>query len=99
MNPKEKQHWKVLILLLKEVAIDKGITQQQIADRTGLQKSNVSRVFTLKYKPNLELFLNLAQAVGVYFFFEDKDGNSDLAKCFQRAMNELGRRTDDFPMN
>jgi len=88
----QQEHWKVLVLLLKEIAEDKGITQQQIADQTGLLRSNVSRLFSLKYKPNLDVFLKVAQAVKVNFFFEDREGKTELNVLFEKAMDKLYRR-------
>jgi len=55
----------LLILLLKEIADKKGISQGQIAEQTGLTQSNVSRFFSLKHKPNLDTFLKVAKALGV----------------------------------
>ena len=94
-NNQSDEHWKVLVLLLKEVAEEKGIAQQQIAERTGLLQSNVSRTFALRFKPTLDNFLRIANAVGVNFFFEDKDATTDLAKCFNQAMDVLHRRNID----
>lgn len=92
---KENEHWKVLVLLLKEIAIDKKISQNQIALETGLIQSNVSRFFSLKYKPNLDVFLKIAQCVGVNFFFEDKESKSDLNVLFEKAMASIYRRDNN----
>ena len=88
------EHWKVLVLLLKNVAHEKNITHQEIAEKTGLIKSNVERLFALKYSPSLLVFLAVANAVGVNFYFEDKEEKSDLSIMFEKAMTELGRRPD-----
>ena len=89
-----EQHWRLLVLLLKLTAKDKGITHQEIADKTGLQKSNVTRVFSLKYCPSLAIFLAIANAIGINFFFEDKEGKTELNELFEQAMTELGRRPE-----
>lgn len=93
-KPLQSEHWKVLVLLLKNIAEEKNITQQDIADKTGLIRSNVSRLFSLKYCPSLTIFLAVANAIGVNFFFEDKDDKTDLSIMFEKAMTELGRRPD-----
>jgi transcriptional regulator with XRE-family HTH domain len=93
------QHCKVLVLLLKQVAEEKGITQQQIAERTGLLQSNVARIFSLRYLPSLLNFIAIARAVGVNFFFEDKESQTDLSLMMELAMEELGRRPDKIPKN
>lgn len=93
-NPQKDQHWQMLVLLLKRIALQKGITQQQIAQKTGLQPNNVSRLFSLRYCPRLEIFLKVAQALGVNFFFEDQESDTNFNKAFEEVMAELGRRPD-----
>ena len=92
-------HWKVLVTFLEQIARQKGITQGQIAEATGMKQSSISRLFSLNYVPKLHTFLSIAQAVGVNFFFEDKEGTSDLTKGFEAAMEKLGRRPDKLPQN
>lgn len=61
----ETEHWMVLVFQLKKIAEEKEITHQQIADETGLIRSNVSRFFGVKYKPSLDVFLKIANVLGV----------------------------------
>lgn len=96
---KQSEHWKVLVLLLKEIAEQKGITQGQIAEESGLLQSNISRFFSLKYKPTLDTFLQIAKAVKVNFFFEDQEEKTDLNIAFEKAMSALGRRPENLPNN
>jgi transcriptional regulator with XRE-family HTH domain len=86
-----------LVFLLKEIAKEKKITQQEISDKTGMAQPAVSRFFKHKSSPTLSTFIDVARAVGVNFFFEDKESNSDLSKAFERAMDSLGRR--ELPKN
>ena len=96
VNPINKnEQWMLLVLLLKQIADQKGITQGQIAEKTGLLQSNISRFFSLKYKPTLDTFLQIAKAIKVNFFFEDQDSKSD----FNIAMEQLGRRVNKLPKN
>lgn len=100
VNPiNNNEQWKLLVILLKEIAESKGITHQQIADDTGLIRSNVTRFFSLKYKPNLDTFLQISKSIKVNFFFEDKERKTDLNIMFERAMEQLGRRPDKLPKN
>ena len=92
-------NWKVLVLLLKEIADNKGITQLEISERTGMLQSAVSRFFSLKFKPTLETFLQVAQALKVNFFFEDQENKTDLNIASEKAMTELGRRPENLPKN
>lgn len=96
---KENGQWKLLVLILKNIAEDKGITQQQIADETGLHQSSVARFFRAKFKPRLDVFLEIAKAVKVNFFFEDQESKTDLNVIFEKAMKDIGRRPDDLRKN
>ena len=98
-NKNQNEQWMLLVLLLKEIADQKGITQGQIAEKTGLLQSNISRFFSLKYKPTLDTFLQVAKAIKVNFFFEDQDSKTDLNLAMEKAMEQLGRRVDKLPKN
>ena len=101
MNKENNQNgqWQLLVLILKKIAESKGLSNREIANRTGLLESNISRFFSLRYRPRLDLFLEVAKAIGVNFFFEDKDGTTDLNLIFEKAMTELGRRPKNLPQN
>jgi transcriptional regulator with XRE-family HTH domain len=98
-NKNQNEQWMLLVLLLKEISQQKGITQNQIAEQTGLIQSNVSRFFSLKYKPTLDTFLQVAKAIKVNFFFDDQESKTDLNLAFEKAMVELGRRVNKLPKN
>lgn len=55
----------MLIAFLVKHAREKGITQQQIADKIGWHQSNIARLESGKYLPTLENFLKYAEAIGV----------------------------------
>lgn len=95
----EDDQWKLLILILREISRNKGLTTYDIAGAIGMAQPNVARIFSLKYSPSFPLFLRLCRAVGVNLFLEDKESNTDFNKLFERAMEELGRRPDKLPGN
>lgn len=98
-NQNQNEQWMLLVLLLKEIAEQKGITQGQIAEKTSLIQSNISRFFSLKYKPTLDTFLQVSKAIGVNFFFEDQSSKTDLNQAMEKAMESLGRRVNKLPKN
>lgn len=89
----------LLVLLLKEIASQKNISINEIAERSGMEQSSVSRFFSLKFKPTLPTFLEIAKAVKVNFFFEDQDSKTDLNLVMEKAMGALGRRVEKLPKN
>ncbi|MGV8914366.1 MAG: helix-turn-helix domain-containing protein [Kaistella sp.] len=95
----QNEQWKLLVLLLKEFANQKSLTQNDLAELTGMQQSAISRFFLLKFKPRLDIFLLIANAVGVNFFFEDKNSESELNIDFEKAMTTIGRRPENLPKN
>lgn len=98
-NQQNENHWMLMVILLREIAHEKKISVKEIAEKIGIEQSTLSRFFATKYKPNLDLFLKVAQAIGVNFFFEDKESKTDLNKCFEQAMIELGRRVEFLNKN
>lgn len=96
----QNEDWKVLVYLLDEIRKEKGMTHEAIAEITGKSAAHhVGRYLNAKTEPGLGQFLALAKAVGVNFFFEDKEGKSDLNQAFEKAMERLGRRPDSLPKN
>lgn len=98
-HPMDDQQWKLFVSLLHQIAIDNGITNEQIAEETGLHSSNISRMWSLQYSPSIKQFLVVAKACRVNFFFESKEAKTDLNILMERAMADLGRRPDKLPKN
>lgn len=65
-DEKFQDETRMLLSKLKEFAKEKGITEQQIAEKTGFIQSNVNRLFEGKYLPLLDNFLQLADAIGYH---------------------------------
>lgn len=65
-DEKYLEETKILLTKLKEYAYEKGISEKQIADKTGFIQSNVNRMFAGKYSPLLDNFLELADAIGYH---------------------------------
>jgi DNA-binding phage protein len=95
----QNEQWMLLVLLLKEIAEEKKLTHQEIADKAELHRSNVTRMFSLNYCPSLENFLKIAKAIKVNFFIEDQESQTDLNLMMEKAMEALGRRLDKLPKN
>ena len=89
----------VLVLLLKEICEQRGISQQELADMTGFKQSHVSRLFGLKYAPSMRTFMTVVHALQLNVFFQSREDKDDLNQAFERAMEQLGRRPDKLPRN
>lgn len=94
-----ENQWKMLVLLLQQIAEQKGLTQQEIAEKSEMHQSHVSRFFALKYSPDIRTFLKVAKAIEVNFFFEDRESKTNLNLAMEKAMEELGRRVDKLQKN
>ena len=79
--------WRAKVLLLFMLAKEQGISNTQIAKQTGLSDSTISRLSKLKFCPTLKVFMSIAHVVGVNYFFESKDSDSDLNELFSKAMD------------
>ncbi|MCF8360725.1 MAG: helix-turn-helix domain-containing protein [Prolixibacteraceae bacterium] len=93
INESNDQHWKVLVLLVKEIAKEKKITHKDIAEKTGMKASSISRIFSLRYRVTLANFIAIAQAVGVNFYFEAQDSKTDLPRCSKAGTNNVRIRS------
>lgn len=90
---------KFMITLLKAIADQKGITNYQMSQGTGIGQTNLALYFNHATMPSLEKFLKIATFLEVNFYFEARDSKTDINKAMERAMSDLGRRPDNLPMN
>lgn len=56
---------RILLQKLADIAKQRNITHDVIAERTGFMRNNVSRMLAGKYPPSLDNFLMLCDAIGV----------------------------------
>ena len=61
-----------LIKELIKYRVDHNITQQQLANKTGIPKSNISRFESGKHSPSLKLLFKIAQGLGKEVIFQIK---------------------------
>jgi transcriptional regulator with XRE-family HTH domain len=80
---------KMLCQYLHQMAKEKGITHQQIADKTGFIVSNVTRMLSGKYSPTLVSFMKLADALDAYLFVIDKDADNQLADTMRERWGKV----------
>ncbi|SNA77228.1 helix-turn-helix domain-containing protein [Flavobacterium psychrophilum] len=95
----ENEQWKLLVLLLDDIRVQKGISNLKVSELSGIAPAHTSRFFSCKFPPTLPTFLKIAKAIGVNFFFEDKESKTDLNLAMERAMENIGRRTDKISKN
>ncbi|MBN2747365.1 MAG: helix-turn-helix transcriptional regulator [Bacteroidales bacterium] len=81
---------KMLCKYLFSLAREKGITQEQIAEKTGFKRSNVSRMLSGAYSSSLDNFIKLAEAIDTYFFIIDKKADDDLVETMKNRWGKIG---------
>lgn len=57
--------WKPLVLQLKEVASKSNLNQTELALKTGLLQSSISRIFACQFVPRINTLLLIADALDV----------------------------------
>jgi transcriptional regulator with XRE-family HTH domain len=65
------ENWQELVLFLRNTAGEYGISDEEIARRTGFNRSNINRIFNLRYTPGLSAFVEIANALGISVRLED----------------------------
>jgi len=79
------QVMKKLIVRRKKL----GLTQQDIAERTGMQRPNISRVESGRLTPSLEVLIKLAGSMGLELQIDFKD-------CVDKPDNLFGvKKTEE----
>lgn len=55
----------LLAKILRETRIKQGLSQQALADMSGIDRKTVNRIENGHYSPNMETFLSLCEALTV----------------------------------
>ena len=58
-------HWQKIVSKLKEIAKEQNISQNKMAELTGIEQPNIARLYSLKYAPNLRTAVLIATVLGV----------------------------------
>ncbi|MBK9258091.1 MAG: helix-turn-helix transcriptional regulator [Saprospiraceae bacterium] len=70
---KIKQSRLLLLKYLFQIAQHRGITQKDIEAATGIDQANLSKMLNGKYCPSVDVFLKIAEFVGVDISLQIKD--------------------------
>ena len=74
MNPKNR---KKLVTKIKEFRVEKGLSQQTLADQVSVRRETIIRLERGEYNPSLELAYDIAKVFGMaieeLFFYEETD--------------------------
>ena len=60
-----------------------GISQAELAHRTGLGIATIKRMEDAKFWPGLKQLLIICHALDLYFFVEEKEGSGPYAKTMR----------------
>jgi DNA-binding phage protein len=66
--------WQDVIIYLREIAKEKGISQQAIAEKIGGKRTAINRIFMLKVCPTIETVRLICVALDINIKFEE-NGN------------------------
>lgn len=94
-----EEHWKVFARLLKHTAESKNISIAGLARDTEMSRSTINRFFNLEFCLRFDYVLRIMKALELNIFIETRDSDTDINKLFEKAMDDLGRRPDNFPKN
>jgi DNA-binding phage protein len=70
----EEDRWKILILLLRQIAKEKGITHWDIAIKTGIERAYITHIFNLKNKPGIDTVFKIADAIDIDISIKTRNG-------------------------
>lgn len=83
---------KMLMDYIREHCAEQGITQDVLAERTGMTRTNVNRLLAGRYPPSLDNFIKLAEASNCYIFMIEKKANDDLCKMMRDRWKRTGEK-------
>jgi DNA-binding Xre family transcriptional regulator len=69
-----KEKWKILILLLREIAREKNITLDELYQKTRIEQSNLSHIFNLDHGIGIKRLFKITDALELDIFIQTRDG-------------------------
>lgn len=91
MNEKVLNDARALISgFLKDRRIELGITQEQLADKSGMGIATIKRFESGKFWLNLKQYLILCHHLKCYPFVEAVESNNELAKMMRERWKRKG---------
>ena len=69
-----QEKWKILILLLREIAREKNITLDELCQKTQIEQSNLSHIFHLDHGIGIKRLFKITDALGLYITLNTKNG-------------------------
>lgn len=90
-NNTVENHWKLLVLMLKEILAQKEINYEEVERLTGVKSTNVSRLLNenFKHAPNLRTLILIADAAEVRLSFLDDGKKIDMNEILKSSMIKL----------
>ena len=82
---------EVFGILLKDVRKSKSISQEKLAEKTGLDRTFISLIETGKRNPTLTSICKLSQGLGIKV--------SELLKLYEEKLAEIKTQKDDENAN
>lgn len=67
-----RPHYEIVSQIIKARS-EQGLTQEELAARTGLQRSNISRLESGNYNPSIEMLSRVAQGLGMELHVEFRE--------------------------
>ena len=68
-----------------------GMTQEELAEKAGIGIATVKVIEIGKFYVSLKILLKMCYALDLYFYFEEKESEADLAKLMREKWGEIGR--------
>lgn len=84
------ERWEIALIALKMVAKRKNISHQELADKTGLKRSNIYRLFRLDHCPNLDILFRICNALDLDVNFTDLNHEFNFKEINLDVLKELG---------
>lgn len=79
MKQVDNEPWMEFVCLLRTHLAKQGVSQADLANKTGLKQSNISRLLCLKYCPTLKTYLTICLAldINIELTHEDSPGDTE----------------------
>lgn len=80
---------KIIGSWLKQMRIDKSLSQEELADQMGIGQTTISKIEDGKWNFGVDTITLFAQHLDFYLFFVPKNSDDDLAKSMRDRWEKI----------
>lgn len=83
---------KIIGKWLREIREEKGMTQEQLGQKIGVDRSTVNKIENGKWSFSIDMLTRFCVALETHFFLSTNDSNTEVAQMMRKRWERGGQQ-------